>query len=909
MNLRSKLFKKPWQNRDPEARADAVRREQDPELKAELPRLAQNDEAAGVRLAALQRLNSEPFWLDARLRESDAEIVRAADQFLAREIVRSAKPDLESARIEWLNLIGDSDLLRRVASIGPTSALRRTALDRISAQGFLGDCYLRESDAQLASDLLSRIDQTSTLERIVQQARRSNKRRAQAAAERLEALRIADGSATPGQAASERLVEQAEALARGHGQGDLSVELTDLRSSWDMIGEHPKPLALRFDGAVRIIEAALLRQQGGPPESAPETEQPEPAPPPVETGPDHKLLGSAEFIRTRIRKGTAVDARELLAHWDRTWNQVPTHGPAEDALKAEMLPLLRELQAQVQMHRQGQAKEQAEDGTAIGNSVPPDCADPPGAAFTARLDEFGATLEAGNLALASDQIRSLRSDHDRLPARQRSAVDGGRLQRMEGRLKEMRNWQHWSNNKIRDELIAGVEQLTDSGQHPDAIMAALKQARAEWKRLEALELLPGDKRRFAAPPGQWRQFQAACKQAYKASKPYFEKRERLLRENLEALQAFIAAGHQAAADEASETGTLLGFMRKARQAIRRMDDLPPKARGSSAAGLRELMNRLSAALDQRFEAVESVKRRLVTEARALSHEKDPKVAADKAKALQTQWQKAGSGRRKVEQDLWRQFREPIDPLFQQLKGEQDQRRQANQEAQAELKALCEKAEVLAQLPGEELESARGRLQGLIEEWLRQEGRPESLNRRFERAEQAFEKRVSEQQARIRERSDARVHELAELVQKLWRLRSQGGVEDLTEQLPAEPGIGPVAGELFELARRIAASDFDPDSLQERVQANSESARQIAVEFEFLSGLETPAADQSLRMDYQVKRLARRMSEREQQPDLASELEHLQQRWVQCLPLSPEVYEPLRSRISRAQGILRNMVGL
>ena len=902
MNLRSKLFKKPWQNRDHELRAQAVLNDSDPDLKKELPRIAQEDESASVRLAALKRLNSEPFWLDARLRESDGAIIQAADQLLAREIVRSDRPDLESARIEWLNLSRDGELLRRVAGSAPSVGLRRAALARISAQGFLGDCYLREADDELAAELLDRIDQDSTLERIVQQARRSNKARAQAAMQRLEAMRIAAGKAEPGQAASARMVDEAEALARGRGRGELSAELEDLQARWDAVADHPEALARRFAGAIKIIEATLQRREHMPEVSAEPTDQPAVEQAPEAAGPDAQLVSSAEFIRSSIRKGAAVEARELLAHWDRTWNQIPAHGPAEEALKAEMLPLLRELQAQVQMSRQMQAKREDRSGTADAKP------EHPGENFAKRLDAVAESLEAGNLAQANDQLRALKSDHDRLPARQRSSVDGGRLQRMEGRLKEMRNWQHWSNNKIREELIAGVQQLTDSGQHPDAVMAGLKQAREEWKRLEALEILPGDKRKFAAPPGQWRQFQAACKQAYKTSKPYFEKRDQLLQDNLKTLQAFIEAGGQAAADENAETGTLLGFMRKARQAIRRMDDLPPKARGASAAALRELMNTISTALDRRFEAVESVKRRLVTEARALSHEKDLKAAVEKAKALQSQWQKAGSGRRKIEQELWRQFREPMDPLFEQLKGEQDQRRQADQETLAELKSLCQQGEALAELPDEELERARGQLLKLIDEWLQHEHRPESFNRRFERAEQRLEQRISDRQARTRQRKDAQTQELAELVQKLWAQREDVQGEDFSIELPAESPRHPAGAQLLELATRLASPEFDPAELRDKVQANLQAARQIAVEFEFLSGLESPAADQALRMDYQVQRLAKRMSEREHQPDLATEMGQLQQRWYQALPLPPANFEALRDRIAKAQGILRNMVG-
>ncbi len=899
MNLRSKFFKKPWQHRDSATRLRAVREGEDAELKAELPRLAQFDESAEVRLAALQRLNSEPFWLDARLRETEAEIIQAADHYLAREILRSERPDLESARLEWLALISDYELLRRIASASPAMALRRAALARIPAQGFLGDCYINEKDDALAAELLPRIDQTSTLERIVQQARKRSKQRAQAAAERLETLRIAAGQAVPGQTASERLVQAAEALARGQLSGDLARQFADLKRDWDSSSEHPEPLALRFQGAVKIIEATLRRRNEEPAAKAPPPADAAPVEADQPPAAHAELSAAADFIRTTIRKGSGADVRELLAHWDRVWNKLRQPSPADEALKRDMLPMLRELQAQVQMQSQ----------TKTATPTQGDSTAPEKVSFQVQLDQIAEHLESGDLSAAQENIRALRSEFDRLPRRQRLPADGGRLQRMEGRLREMRNWQHWSNNKIRDELIEQMERLPDSGQHPDAIMAALKKARAEWKRLEALEVLPGDKRRFAAPPGQWRQFQAACKKAFEAGKPYFEKRDRLLQDNLDTLLAFVQAGHEAAQRESADTSELLGFLRKARQAIRRMDDLPAKKRGESAAALRELMNVLSKRLDECFEAVESSKRRLVAEARALSHEKDLQTAIDKAKALQSQWQKAGSGRRKVEQQLWQAFREPIDPLFEKLKSDQDQRRQVEQSARAELQALCDQAEALAELAEPELEHARGRMLGLIDEWLTQEGRPESLNRRFERAEQRLEQRLQKFRQQQKRGEQEALGSLAEQIQQLWNQRCQGHGGDLSEHLAAGPDHGQGGAALVALARKIAAPEFEPDTMQARVQQNLQAARQIAVEMEFLSGLDTPEADQSLRMDYQVQRLARRMSEREQQPDLATELQQLKTRWYQSLPLPPTQYAELASRVKKAQDILRGMAGL
>ncbi len=896
MNLRSKLFKKPWQHKDPAVRADAVRSEQDAELRDELPRLAQHDADVRVRLAALERINTEPFWLDARLRETEPSILAAADRRIGRSVLNEAREELDEARLEWFAKISDQALVRQVAQRSPSAALRRAALERISSQGFLGDCYISESDDELAAELLDRLDQVSTLERVIDALRSRSKRRARAAADRLEQIRSDQGLGERGQAASERLVSEAERLARGEFRGDASDLIRDLRERWDAVATHPEALARRFDGAMRIAEAARNRP---PPEptAAPETA---PAEEPTAPEPDASLAAAADHVRTCIREARKTDPAELLAIWDRAWNDIRDVSPADEALKRDLLPLLRELQAQVQQRKARDSKAASPESS--------DSDDAPELDLDAGLDRIAETLEAGDIGQAHEQIRSLRSRFDRLPKRRRPAAAGGRLQRMEGRLKEMRNWQHWSNNQLRDELIAQIEALPDAGQHPDAVTAALKKARTEWKRLEGLEILPGDKRRFAAPSGQWRRFQTACKTAFDAAKPYFEKREQLHKDNLETLREFITAGKAAADNPDTDVKELLGFQRKARQAIRRMDDLPPKARGRSAAGLRELMDQLSKRLDAVFDAAESTKRRLVAEARTLAHEKDLKTAIDKAKALQNQWQKAGSGRRKVEQQLWREFREPIDPLFDKLKGEQTERREADRQAQSELGVLCEQAEALARLPDSELEAARGKLTGLIDQWLQMEPRPARFNQRFEKAERSFGQRLEQYQARLQNRERERLWSLASAVQALWARRVAGESSDLTDALP-EPGTDdPIAQALAARAKTIAAADADLESLARAAEAGLAAARQVTVEMEFLSGLDTPPDDQPLRMDYQVQRLAQRMGQRERQPDLATELAELQQRWAESLPHPPEQHQALARRFDRARQIIDGMIG-
>lgn len=891
MNLRSRLFKKPWQQKDPATRAQAVQESDDSELREALPELAQHDPSPGVRLAALKRINTEPFWLDARLRESDGDIRAAADAYLVRSVGRTSDDDLRNARLDWFATVEDAGLVRRMAAEAADPALRRAALGRINAQGFLGDRYASESDDGLAAELLERIDQVSTLERLSERLRRTSKQRARAVARRLADLRAAGGQNDPDHEAAEDLVRQIESLARGGSEGNQAEALERLEGQWSEVREPDATLARRFEGAAKIVRAALDRPAPAPSEAV-ETDETQSE----QSNPDSALNKVADRIHAAFRqRQKSLKPAELLGDWDRAWNQIKTPSDADRGLKDELLPLLRELQAQIE--------QKAAPKAPPGKSPTPD----PAADFGPRLNEVADSLESGDIARSHELIRQLRSDFDRLPRRSRPREHGGRLQRMEGRLKEMRNWQHWSNNQHRDELIERLEALPGSGQHPDAITAALKAARAEWQRLEKLEVLPGDRKRFAAPPGQWRRFQDACKNAFETAKPYFEKRNEVQNDNLEQLDKFIEMGLALAGDDDADSKKLHNTMRSARLAIRRLDDLPPKTRGRSAARLRELMDAVSGRLDERYERIELTKRRLVTEARALAHEKDLKTAIDKAKSLQAEWQKAGSGRRKIEQKLWEEFREPIDPLFEQLKGERDEQKQADKEALAELDALCDQAEALLKVPEDELESAAGKMAGLAEDWFSRGGRPPRLNQRFDKAETAFKQRLGDIEQAARERVRSRLDQLAASVQSLWERRLDAGPEDLATEMP-EPADEDDALCRNLIAQAQALADADFDALEARVTANEEAARQVAVEMEFISGRETPEEDRKRRMDYQVKRLAERMSERGSQQDLPAELEALVRRWYESLPQPPAVHRELARRFGKSRELIENMIG-
>jgi len=889
-----------------DVRAKAVASSDDPALVEQLASFAQDDEAAEVRLAALRRLNSPARWLAAREKDKDAPIQEAADQVLFKASLKVGDNAAERAGQQWLAHFASESQRRQVARKAADPAMRRMALQGISAQGFLGDCFASEKDKTLAAELLARIDQPSTLERLAESLRKSSKAKAQAAAARLADLNAEAGGSDPDHAEAERLVVEIEKLSREGGRNGLSEGLAALLKRWESVRSPDPALERRFLGARGIVESALARPASPEAASEADTDQPqansdtqdEPS-----LNPD--LAEAAQAIQAAIRQKKGQPLRELLGNWDRAWNALGQPGEAETALKERMLPLVKEIQHQLEFQQQaGQTSDKAKTGKrSKGKS---DANAPSAEDITALLDELSATLEASELVKAAKQLA--RAQQALKSARGKGSA-AARLNRLEGRFREIKDYQHWSNNQHREELIERVQALAGSGQHPDAISAALQEARKEWQRLESLEKLPGDKRRFASPSGQWRRFQKACQSAFDDAKPFFEKRSQVQNEHLDVLNTFIDQSKALAEDEASKTPALLEAQRTARQAIRRLDELPPGERGAAAGKLRDLMNALSSAIEQRFEAVAVKKRALVREAESLSDEADLKTAIDKAKGLQQKWKASGSGKRAEDQKLWKAFRKPIDQLFDQLGEKRQAEKEANQAQVQALEALCEQAEALGKLSAEELESAPGRMQALLDEWSDSPVKPPArLVKRLDTARDVLKQRLAEKDDQARARFRARLDELCLAIQQFADSPEQAAQQASALLEEPESANTPLLAQARERLQAVLGAQGQGQSAMDEAEQRQADARQLVVEMEFVSGQESPAEDNQIRMEYQVARLAERMSGGGRLPEIDEELLGLQQRWVNCLPLPPAEFAALDPRQQAARAVLEQMAG-
>ncbi|MEM7054727.1 MAG: DUF349 domain-containing protein, partial [Pseudomonadota bacterium] len=476
--------------------------------------------------------------------------------------------------------------------------------------------------------------------------------------------------------------------------------------------------------------------------------------------------------------------------------------------------------------------------------------------------------------------------------------------RTHGRMKELRNWQHWSNNEMRERLIERVAEIDAENLHPDAVTARLKELRERWKALDQKEPMIDGKRRYSAPQGLWRKFNQAAEQKYEAARPYLEKRDEVREQALRELAEFLDQAEPLAQNPDSKRDELIRYQRAARQAMRHLNSLPAKKRGAMAGRLRDLMDTISAALDQQFDHSEQEKRKLIAEARKISYTKDRDAAIELAKSLQAQWKRIPPARRKIDQQLWQEFREPIDPLFEGLKQEREQQQAEDRERIEALEALCKEAEQLANSDDDALDAAAGPMAGLEEQWSRQPA-PTGLNKRFNLALEKYQTRLAERAHQQEQEKIAHLSSLTAALQTAWAQRMDGkGTASIDEtEVPDDDAVGQkLKGRLAEFCDPAA----DDSALIARVAGLTDRARQIVIEMETLSGLETPEADRKQRMDYQVQRLSERLGQGSNRPDLSSERDQLHRRWLESFPHAPDQHQELKKRFEAGDKILKNM---
>ena len=478
-----------------------------------------------------------------------------------------------------------------------------------------------------------------------------------------------------------------------------------------------------------------------------------------------------------------------------------------------------------------------------------------------------------------------------------------KLSGMQPRLRELRDWHHWSNNKVRKRLTAEMEVLPAADLHPDALLDLIKSLQMEWKTLEQSEQIPGDKH-FAAAPWMWRKFSAAGHTAFDTAKPYLEKRSEIQSRHAQSLATFCAELEQLAQAEPVDWTALGKGLNRGRKKLHDLNNVPAGQRQKFARKLKAALDKANAVLQERYQAVEVEKMKLIRAASQLIHLPERSDAIAQAKSLQSDWKAAGSLWRSKEQELWNQFRDHLDPLFEELKEQQASIRAADHERLASQKALCaELKEILKS--GEDLSALHGKVQGLQDSWKDIQHPDRKLLQSFQNMVTEYQQKVEQAQLQKVDANRERRWLKSSLLHELTvsGLTAKGAISKKTETRvnktwPEDSSDDALESGMDQTCKDILAGN-QLELSEDAVENMRIEARALCIRLEFVAGLPSPDEDRNQRMKYQVDRLAESMSGASPRQPATEEAHDAEKIWLGMYMLPESDFEAYGKRIKQA----------
>jgi hypothetical protein len=473
------------------------------------------------------------------------------------------------------------------------------------------------------------------------------------------------------------------------------------------------------------------------------------------------------------------------------------------------------------------------------------------------------------------------------------------LQHLDAQLNRLKEWKDYAVAPKRTALIEEMEALVGSTEEPKILADRIKSLQQEWRTIS--------KGIVSETPAEWERFHQASQAAYQPCRDYFDAQATLRQENLDNRKAVLdrlLAFESALPGEGLDWRLLSGVLREAPQEWRRYFPVDREANRAIQSDFDAALGRLQARLHTWYEGNATDKQSLIQRARQLLTQEDGREAIEAVKQLQIQWKETGPVPRDQDQSLWNDFREVCDAVYQK-------RQQAYAEYNAGLDAnkvsavtLCEEVDRVTALSGAALLEGAER----IPEWLaafdalgempRTDAR--ALQDRFHRALESCRAQVARQHQHDAEQSYRDLVEAGRRVNEYqWAVLGhrdssevallKQAAETFITGVPLWP-LGGLQAVRDALANAGALSDADNEGRERAL-------RTLCVRGEIHSDTPTPSEDESLRREYQVRRLMQGMGQGNRAEDGSWDAMILE--WLRIGAAAPDVHRTLQERFLRS----------
>ncbi len=916
------LFKKPnWKNKDAETRAIAVSSESSEELLSQLSNISQNDESEKVRSAAIRRLKD--YALIAKIAANDShKTVKATANKILQDWFSKTNDDQQLILIEQ---VGDPKTLEVAAANCANKEVRAYCIEKISKQGLLADLLVNETDKDLRHSIVDKITKPATLKRLAKLLKNKDKTSFKSIQLKL------DNDGDIGKIINKKaldLCEQMEKLIHNPTTSS-KADVETINGKWLELKANNKleGFTQRYDGAFRTasltfdpdLRDEFLTQQRQQRINSKITQ--------LKSSLSDTKDSTWEQIQTQISKYSGFDmghaTEEQNEEFDELLNTLKALRDTqtkEQDLPESLIAVADKLDAVLKhKHKQPnqindfrklwdiQAKK-AKNNSAfstlknrfdtamlkLAESIENSAALRDEAAKNAvtGIEKVRKLIEEGHLADAKIAINKIAQNKKiagfhPLIKEHKFAFDA-----VWNELKELRQWQTWSNDKIRMRLIEELKDLVGTGTHPDALLKKMKESNKQWKDMEDHEKLEGD--RYGVRNQElYTQFRAVQEALFTPAKEFFEKRSEIWGNHLEEVEANIQALHDVDLKETSDRD-LAQMVRDAIKQLRNLDSIPPKNRGKCAAKIRSGTARIDAHLKEAYKVAERRKEKLIEHAQQLIEHEELDEAIEQAKGLQQEWKNAGIVHQSSERKLWKKFRKANDAVFNRIKTQRDQVNQENKELMNQANTLiieCEK-NIASE---KEAHSIHSLIEKFKDDW-------NGLNVNNKGLQNKANKLINDAQQKVASLANSETIDMLKNAQKFANICQNLELGKIDKDKAQEKWNKLQIVSDKKLAKNLDKRMANIDSENEQF---IEQANLILISAEYLCGIATPEEYKEQRLAYQVDELSKRMSGEEVTP----EIEKAQQLLTDWFVLSGADEEFIKTNEKRIKKLIKGLFEL
>ena len=470
------------------------------------------------------------------------------------------------------------------------------------------------------------------------------------------------------------------------------------------------------------------------------------------------------------------------------------------------------------------------------------------------MDELETALKGNELQQAERTYHTLMSVKGNIPglSEQRWRDIEKRLNRVRPRLRKLESWRHWGTTQARQDLIDQITQLKDACLPPEKLTRRIKEAREQWQTW--------DKSGDHADKALWKTFDVACEEAYKPCRAHFKKLKQHRTENLRQRQAIIDnlnARFDSTDWKQPDWRDIDKFISHTRRDFYKIGNVDFKHRKAVAKALDEVLEKFEQHLSRERERSLRTREKLITDIEALDTVENLRDALDQLDALKKQWTITVTGKRNLENRLWKHFQAACDSTYRRRDAERKQHDAERNENLKQKQALIDELTRAATAADKELVANTSTLARIRQQWeaigwvpRKQEN---SLDSQWRKTQQQFSHALKAAKSRAQASALDNIVRRAALCHQ-WEQSiladnaiDADSVKAEWDALPAPSGAN---AEALQQRFRQALSRPDDTTLSGNLTAKQDACLKLEVLLE----LESPKGYQADRMAYQIERL-------------------------------------------------------